>query len=159
MQKPDDAYSINIPPTDDVHFESFRFSFGDLLQAKGHVLRSKSGKTTVRLNEDNSRILCDVVLFQIWLMLSIGVSQDSDSEAKAYYSQIQKTGKLKFIIEGEAYDGSGKIELSVAKRTLQSRKIDISPSQIDGYSFSFQDVNLLERYGLLSVTIKAMKSQ
>ena len=158
MQNPDDTYTIDIPSADGFPFESLGFSLNELLRAKGHVLHSATGKTTVRLNEDDSCIICEVVLFQIWLMLSVGVSQDSDKEAKEYYLKIQKTGKLKFIIEGEEYDGSDKIELSVAKRIVKSREVVISPSQIDGYCFSIQDLTLLERYGLLSVTLKAMKT-
>lgn len=92
-----------------------------------------------------------------WLAISLGMSQDSDEEAREYLAQRVKPSDLKIVIEGVAYNASDKVELSVAYNAINDSKVEIIPKQIDGYSFVYQDAVLLEQYGLLNVIIKAIK--
>ena len=63
LSDPSDFYYVHLPSKENQYYESFSFSLGQLQGSSVHMVTSKTGNTTVRLDEANARVVCNLVPF------------------------------------------------------------------------------------------------
>lgn len=140
---------------EDVEYDTFNFSLGELLDNKDNTRKNQAGTVEVKLDKNRRRIDCKMKSKPVLYSWKPWFSHDSDPDAIDFVKKGLKNKTIRIRLDGKELDADDSIKASVAK-AVKKEQIDIYPHEIEGFILS---VHKVEPDGFNRVVVIAIKAK